>query len=82
MGTAFLASASVNVVELSTKAVVGAAVITIIVILAITYLRNNKRAISILYIVLMTALIAASAVLFTLALQHINSISDWSVFSS
>jgi len=74
MGISFLAYASSNVTDLSSRAVVGATVAIILLLLLAATLRQDRRLKRILFGLIVVVVLAASSVLFVTALSHVKDV--------
>ncbi len=79
MGTAIFALVSNTATALNTRAIVGAGIISVLVMLMVTYFRTNKVVMSLLFGLFMTSLIITSLVLGITAFNHVTNITNWSV---
>lgn len=75
MGTAIFALASNTVIELNTRAIIGAALMTVIIILAIAYFRHNQNVVKLLFLLFIVTVAISTGILFVTALDHVNTIT-------
>lgn len=78
MGTAIFALLSHTDTALNTRAIIGAALMVILVMLAVTHYRTNVVIMRLLFGLFVATIIVTSLVLGITAFNHVNSITSWS----
>lgn len=75
MGTAFLATASSTVTDISARTIVGTALALIVLLVMFSFFRQYPRVRYIIFILIVIFILTATSILFTTALTHVRSLT-------